>query len=490
MFVPPVILDLTAARGNIFSGKSVRRGGRLRSVSGGILWYLGALTLQQHQIGKRAFAYKVQVEEAEWEMMQKRTFRERRAEVKVGNELSARTGSEPQRKPIGLGAAISIVPTHCKSLELSIVIGREGFGMVHLRLGFLLAATRTRLLLQISSSSRNSDHHLCNLSSEISAYAFSDVTQSDNKFRLSDAHVSIRFTDATMIYWHWQIPINNYQVCFGSSISDCFVTVLFTPLDWDVNVCVSLFDGLPFAFHSKLDSYGSEPKVVVVTSINPKFVGALLFLNLTSGNYLYFDTEQLREKKTMKNYIVIGDGSNQTLSSSKLLHAQKIEPLTISELNKYVITSEPQIIAFLCTAKVNGTQTDKGWCYIGSSKCSTKLQRDISSFTCLFCDKTNVVAALRHRVELSVSDLKDDAVFVAFDMEIHLKLRKFWHSVNARVYNDIPQFISDIVGKTCIFQLKLVKFNFTSKHQTFTIPRIISEHQHPPLPDFVIHVGT
>ncbi|CAN7083391.1 unnamed protein product [Brassica oleracea var. botrytis] len=104
----------------------------------------------------------------------------------------------------------------------------------------------------------------------------------------------------------------------------------------------------------------------------------------------------------------IGDGSNQTLSSSKLLHAQKIEPLTISELNKYVITSEPQIIAFLCTAKVNGTQTDKGWCYIGSSKCSTKLQRDISSFTCLFCDKTN----------LSVSDLKDDAVFVAFDMEI------------------------------------------------------------------------
>ncbi|CAN6931175.1 unnamed protein product [Brassica oleracea] len=114
----------------------------------------------------------------------------------------------------------------------------------------------------------------------------------------------------------------------------------------------------------------------------------------------------------------IGDGSNQTLSSSKLLHAQKIEPLTISELNKYVITSEPQIIAFLCTAKVNGTQTDKGWCYIGSSKCSTKLQRDISSFTCLFCDKTNVVAGLRHRVELSVSDLKDDAVFVAFDMEI------------------------------------------------------------------------
>ncbi|KAG5410671.1 hypothetical protein IGI04_006990, partial [Brassica rapa subsp. trilocularis] len=167
----------------------------------------------------------------------------------------------------------------------------------------------------------------------------------------------------------------------------------------DVNVCVSLFDGLAFAFHSKLDSYGSEPKVVVVTSINPKLVGA-------AGKENY-------EK-------LIGDGSNQTPSSSKLLHAQKIEPLTISELNKYVITSEPQII--LCTAKVNGTQTDKGWCYIGSSKCSTKLQ---------------------HRVELSVSDLKDDAVFVAFDMEI-VKLTSIQAFEAAQILEDGQEPSDDV----------------------------------------------
>lgn len=52
-----------------------------------------------------------------------------------------------------------------------------------------------------------------------------------------------------------------------------------------------------------------------------------------------------------------------------------------------------------------------------------------------------------------------------------------------------PSF-SDTVGKIYIFQLKLGKFNFTSKHQTFTIPRIITEKQRPPLPDFFIHVGT
>ncbi|KAF2559278.1 hypothetical protein F2Q68_00016150 [Brassica cretica] len=39
-----------------------------------------------------------------------------------------------------------------------------------------------------------------------------------------------------------------------------------------------------------------------------------------------------------------GDGIEQTTSSSKVVHAQKIEPLTVSELNEYVITAHPQTI--------------------------------------------------------------------------------------------------------------------------------------------------
>nr|VDD07920.1 unnamed protein product [Brassica rapa] len=43
-------------------------------------------------------------------------------------------------------------------------------------------------------------------------------------------------------------------------------------------------------------------------------------------------------------------------------------------------------------------------------KCSKKLQRKISSFTCIVFDKTNDVGVLVYRVELSVSDKADDAV--------------------------------------------------------------------------------
>ncbi|KAL0676826.1 hypothetical protein Bca4012_004807 [Brassica carinata] len=57
--------------------------------------------------------------------------------------------------------------------------------------------------------------------------------------------------------------------------------------------------------------------------------------------------------------------------------------------------------------------------------------------------------------------------------------------VDARVEDELPQFVADIVGKTFTFQLKLGEFNFTSKHQTFTISRIFTERQRAPLPAFV-----
>ncbi|RID68697.1 hypothetical protein BRARA_C00840 [Brassica rapa] len=217
------------------------------------------------------------------------------------------------------------------------------------------------------------------------------------------------------------------------------------------NVCVSMFDSLALAFHTKFDSYGREPKVIIATGVNPKIVG--------------------------------GHGAVPGESTSKVVHAQKIEPMTLSELNQFIITAESQIIEFLCTAKVTGIQQDEGWCYIGCSGCSKKLVREISSFTCLSCNETNAVAALRYRVALSVSDNTDTASFLAFDTEM-AKLTNLQASeaaqivgigVDAQVDTELPQSLADIVGKTYTFQLKLNDFNFSSKHQTFTISRIFPE---------------
>ncbi|KAG2312261.1 hypothetical protein Bca52824_023818 [Brassica carinata] len=98
---------------------------------------------------------------------------------------------------------------------------------------------------------------------------------------------------------------------------------------------------------------------------------------------------------TLRLQSLPGHGAEHTASSSKVVHAQKIEPLTVSELNQFIITADSQIIEFLYTAKVTGIQQDDGWCYIGSPGCSKKLVRVISSFTCVSCNENNAVASLR-----------------------------------------------------------------------------------------------
>ena len=64
-----------------------------------------------------------------------------------------------------------------------------------------------------------------------------------------------------------------YCIClllsFTLSIMSDTVTYIICS---DVNVCVILFDSLAIAFHTKLDGYGREPRIVLITGINPKIV--------------------------------------------------------------------------------------------------------------------------------------------------------------------------------------------------------------------------
>ncbi|KAH0926538.1 hypothetical protein HID58_018794 [Brassica napus] len=170
-----------------------------------------------------------------------------------------------------------------------------------------------------------------------------------------------------------------------------------------------------------------------------------------------------------------------------------------------------QIIEFLCMTKVTGIQPEK----------------EISSFTCIPCNnKNNAIGALRlefnnivsvcilklisihfwtvmfkyvcfpfyrYRVELSVSDVTDDAVFVAFDIGM-AKLTNIQaaeilvEGVYAKVDAELLRFVAEIFGKTYTFQLKIGEFNFPSKPQTFTISCIFAERHQSPLPGFVIDV--
>ncbi|WZZ79650.1 hypothetical protein YC2023_100222 [Brassica napus] len=160
------------------------------------------------------------------------------------------------------------------------------------------------------------------------------VVRSNNNFRLSDASFSIRFNEGTslekvtasarpilmelfrfMAYSQIleftntgkQLPdvigeLNAIRSTITDRLPGAHRVMLTLRLRSGENVCVSMFDSLALAFHTKLDSYGREPRVVIATRVNHKIVEGRLFLNGTSSTHLYFDSETAAGKEVFDMY--------------------------------------------------------------------------------------------------------------------------------------------------------------------------------------------
>lgn len=236
--------------------------------------------------------------------------------------------------------------------------------------------------------------------------------------------------------------------------------------------------GFSLTLRPQLERIGLKGETFALYSTLDILVPCILFL--------------LMPLSVLSSYRLPGGGADETGSSSKVVHAQKIEPLTIAELNEFVLSAEPQIIEFLCTAKVTGIQLDDGWCYIGCSLCSKKLIREETSFNCPSCNETNAVAELKYRVVFSVSDPTGTSSFLGFDKEV-AKLTNVLASeaaqivgigISAHVDTELPRTLTVIVGNTYTFQLRLTDFNFTANHQAFTISRMFAAPEIAPTPSF------
>ncbi|CAF2078461.1 unnamed protein product [Brassica oleracea var. botrytis] len=354
-----------------------------------------------------------------------------------------------------------------------------------------------------------------------------DVTRSNSHFKLCDSVVSIRLNEFTKLVEVAAVanPIPTEMFRFRTleelmalantnvhlpdiigEVSDIRTTyndhaqttqrVMVTiKVDNDATVCVSVFDSVAELLHKRLEAGVVQPRVMVATNINPKFVGGRLYLNATPGTHFYFDNEVTASRTLFEQLSTRPE--NDTTSGKQYRGVKKLEPVSLGELNNYVLNSPPQSIEFLCKARIVSLETTNGWCYISCAKCSKKLQRGISSFTCTTCFNASAVGVVRYRVEMHVELGGDTAVFVAFDSA----MSKLIGVRAAEVANpmgqgeedplgyQIPQFLQDIVGNAYIFHLKLTEFNFSGNHKSFTVARIFDPNDRIPGPTFAPHGG-
>ncbi|KAF8117700.1 hypothetical protein N665_0008s0054 [Sinapis alba] len=358
-----------------------------------------------------------------------------------------------------------------------------------------------------------------------------DVARCAQNFRLSDSSLLIRFNDSTSLEVLTDpvtpLPTEGFRFRNQSELTGLAntntqlpdiigeiisvkSTVIDPPeeknrimttikLDNDDMVTLSLFDAQAVSFHKKLDGMRVDPKVIVATNINPKMVGGRMFLNATSGTHVYFDKETNAGEVRFYQYVhyplsfcVLVARDTGLPSAAPLLRGYaKVEPLTIAELNDFIVTAPSQEIDFLCTGRVVRVETDKGWCYVACSMCSRKLQRTVSAFTCVRCNNSHAVGALRYRVEMAIADDTAEGTFVWFD-GVMTKLHNLRASEAGQMLaedgvnpeeSNMPPFIADMEGKSYTFQVRVTSYNFTGNHKTFTVTRIVDEHDRVPALD-------
>ncbi|KAL0657311.1 hypothetical protein Bca4012_077896 [Brassica carinata] len=138
---------------------------------------------------------------------------------------------------------------------------------------------------------------------------------------------------------------------------------------------------------------------------------------------------------------------------------KKIESLTVSELNSYVLNFPPQSSSSL--EKYATLKQPMGGAISHDQSAHVNFYRGFHSFlTCDVCNDDKSARVVRYRVEMNMLDVYD-SVLVGFDDEMS-KL------TNAAGQEDshnmvLPQCPADIVGGTFTFQLKLTDFNFLPK---------------------------
>ncbi|KAF3555327.1 hypothetical protein F2Q69_00012014 [Brassica cretica] len=233
-------------------------------------------------------------------------------------------------------------------------------------------------------------------------------------------------------------------------------------LENDVSVTLSLFDAQAVSFHQKLEGMRVDRKVIVATNINPKMVGGRLFLNATSGTHVYYDKETNAGESFF--YRLVARDTALPSAAPVLRSYGKVIPMTIAELNDFIITAPSQDIDFLCTGRVSRVETDNGWCYVACSKCSKKLQRSVSSFECVRCSNPNAIGSLRYRVEMVIADDTTEGTFVCFD-GVMTKLHNLMASEAVQLLAEegvnredsmmppaMPPFVAAMEGKTYTFQ--------------------------------------
>ncbi|CAF2082934.1 unnamed protein product [Brassica napus] len=243
-----------------------------------------------------------------------------------------------------------------------------------------------------------------------------------------------------------------------------------------------IWDKVAVDFCEKFKALGKSPTVILVTTVNPKRFGGALTLSSLSSSRVFFDMDVQATREYLAWYVF--ESNTEVANRVYAEIVTKAETATIGELLSYMMQEEAKVAWFECTATIDDVVRDSAWYYIACGGCKTKATKGPTTLMCKKCGKTEIVGTPEYLTKISVYDNNDHASFVLLgDAGRELTgmkasdLVESYFEANENVGDDhvvpVPQSLTDSIGQSRTFIIKVSKHNLDGKTQTLTVTKVL-----------------
>ncbi|KAL0788850.1 hypothetical protein Bca101_005096 [Brassica carinata] len=245
-----------------------------------------------------------------------------------------------------------------------------------------------------------------------------------------------------------------------------------------------LWDQAATVFCQKFKSYGSTPRVLLVTTMNPKRIGGTLALTSMTSSRVFMDID-VQPTRDYLDWL----GSNSGVANEVIADVvTKPETVTLGELYSYIKQETAKVAWFECTATIDDVLHGSPWYYLSCGGCNTKATKGPTSLVCTNkkCANSEVVGVPQYLTKISVYDKSEQAVFVLLGdagreltgkhaSELVARYFEFNEDVGADHTVPVPQTLMDTIGQTRKFVVQVSQHNLTGKTQTITVTKVLPE---------------
>ncbi|KAG2248781.1 hypothetical protein Bca4012_087900 [Brassica carinata] len=238
-----------------------------------------------------------------------------------------------------------------------------------------------------------------------------------------------------------------------------------------------IWDKAAAVFCEKFKALGKPPTVILVTTVNPKRFGGALSLSSLSSSRVFFDMDVQATREYLAWYVF--ESNTEVTNRVNAEIVTKAETATIGELLSYMKQEGAK-----CSATIDDIVRDSAWYYIACGGCKTKATKGPTTLMCKKCGKTEIVGAAEYLTKLSVYDNNDHASFVLLgDAGRELtgmkasELVESYFEANERVGDNhgvpVTPSLTDSIGQTRTFVIKVSKHNLDGKTQSLTVTKVL-----------------